>query len=166
MNQFQREAIAITKELKDVVFIGAIAVLAHLGWKYRQTRDFDIAMATRLTKEQLEDLGYRTFTEGGKEVIRSPRGFKVDIYTEDVNDIPVNTIMTTALEISLQNEKIRVATIEILLVAKLRASRPQDRDDLRELCKKHGNSINWTFLKELTSGTEISVIEQAVRALG
>lgn len=166
MDQLQRETIAITKELGNVVFIGAVAVLAHLGWKYRRTHDFDIAMAVKLEKEELEKRGYKTFREGGKEVVRSPRGYKVDIYTEDVNEIPVRTVMTTAAEIPLKNEKIRVVAIEVLFVAKLRTARPQDMEDLRELCKKHGNSINWAFLRELASGTEISTIEQMVRALG
>lgn len=167
MNQLQREAIAITKELGEVVFVGAVAVLSYLGWKHRTTRDLDIAMA-RLTKGQLEQLGYRTFQEAGKDVVRSPRGFKVDIYTNDVSKIPIDTIYITAKEVPLGNDKIKVASLEVLLVAKLRAmrpSRPQDRDDFNKLCESNGKLVDWKALDDIAAEIELSTIRESVRAL-
>ena len=41
-----REAILITKELGDVVFIGAVAILLHIGkGRARESRDLDFAIA-------------------------------------------------------------------------------------------------------------------------
>ncbi len=104
MNPLQREAIAITKELGNVVFVGAVAVLSYLGWRHRATRDLDFAMAAKLSKEELDQRGYRTFIEGRKEVTYSPRGFKVDIYTNDINEIPIHTVVAMAKEILIKND--------------------------------------------------------------
>ena len=168
MNQLQREAIAVTKELGDVVFVGAVAVLSYLGWKHRTTMDLDIAMATELTKEQLEHLGYRRFQERGKDVTYSPRGYRIDIYTRDVSDIPIETIYSTASEVVLRKYKIRVASLEVLLVAKLRAmrpSRPQDKDDFNKLCERNGRSIDWKMLNAIATEIEASRIRESVLAL-
>ncbi|GEM_PF-6717780 len=67
-----------------VVFVGAIAVLGYLGWKYRSTRDIDMALTSGTTLEYLERRGFRLV----KETLYSPGGFKVDVYTEDVNGVP------------------------------------------------------------------------------
>jgi len=168
MNQLQHEAIAITKELRDVVFVGAVAVLSYLGWRYRTTRDFDIAMVTKLTKAQLERLGYRTFQEGGKDVVRSPRGYKVDIYTNDVSNISIKTVYSTAREVALTDYTIKVASLQVLLLAKLRAmrpSRPQDREDFNKMCEKNGKSIDWKVLIDMATEIEILRIRETVRAL-
>ena len=168
MNQLQREAIAITKELGDVVFVGAVAVLSYIGWRQRKTKDVDIAMVTKLTKEQLEQLGYRTFQEGGKNVVRSPRGYKVDIYTNDVSNISIKTVYGTAREVALTDYTIKVASLEVLLLAKLRAmrpSRPQDREDFNKMCEKNGKSIDWEVLIEIASEIEVLRIRETVRAL-
>jgi len=168
MNPLQREAIAITKELGDIVFVGAVAVLSYLGWRYRSTRDLDIAMASKLTKDQLEQRGYTIFPERGKEVIRSPRGYKIDIYTNDVSDIPIGIVFNTAREVLIGNDTIKVASLELLLVAKLRAmrpSRPQDREDFNKLCEKNGKSIDWKALNEIAKEIEVFRIRESVMAL-
>jgi hypothetical protein len=172
MNQLQREAVEIAKELGDIVFVGAVAVNSHLNWRHRTTRDFDIAMATTLTKEQLkeelEKKGYRTFQERGKEVIYSPRNAKVDIYTKDVSGILIDKIYSTAKEVLLGNYKIRVASPEVMLVAKLRAmrpSRPQDKDDFTRLCIECGKSIDWKTLERIATEMEVSTIKESIRAL-
>lgn len=116
-------------------------------------------------KEKLEQLGYRRFPERGKQVVRSPRGRKVDIYTHDVSGITIDTIYTTAKEIHMQNDTIKVTCVEVLSVAKLRASRPQDIEDIRELCKRHGKSIDWELLKNISTPIELSNIKQTVIAI-
>ncbi len=168
MNQLQHEAIAITKELGDVVFVGAVAVLSYLGWRYRTTRDFDIAMVTKLTKAQLERLGYRTFQEGGKDVVRSPRGYKVDIYTNDVSNISIKIVYNTARKVSVGDHTIKVASLEVMLIAKLRAmrpTRPQDRDDFNRLCETNGKSVDWNALIDIATEIEVFRIRETVRAL-
>jgi predicted rRNA methylase YqxC with S4 and FtsJ domains len=64
------------------------------------------------------------FEELGKEVIRSPRNFKVDIFTIDVSSISIEKVYDAAREVWLRNDKIKVAALEVLLVAKLRAMTP------------------------------------------
>jgi hypothetical protein len=68
-------ALRVSRDLKEVVFVGAFAVICHIG-PYRRTRDLDLALATPLSDEEFEGLGYRTFNEGGKKVIRTPEGVK------------------------------------------------------------------------------------------
>ncbi len=165
MNPLQREAIAITKELGNVVFIGAVAVLSYLGWRHRATRDIDFAMATKLTKEELDQRGYRTFIEGRKEVTYSPRGFKVDIYTNDINEIPIHTVVATAKEIFIKNDKITMACLEVMLVSKLRAARPQDIEDFSRLCETNSKDVDWNVLNNMATQVEVSRIRESIRAL-
>ena len=165
MNQLQREAIEITKELGDVVFVGALAVHAHLRWRHRSTSDVDIAMTVQLTRDELEKRGYRTYNEGGKEVIRTPRGYKIDIYTNDVSGIPVDTVYDTAIEVSIGKSKIKVACKEVMLIAKLRAMRPQDKEDFITLCTTYGESLDWDILEAIGTEMEVLTIKQSVRAL-
>lgn len=168
MNQLQREAIEITEELEDVVFVGAAAVHAHLRWRHRSTSDIDIAMTIKLTKEELENRGYRTYNEGGKEVTRTPRGFKIDIYTNDVSRIPVDIVHKTAVDIAIGNSKIKIASLEVMLVAKLRAmrpSRPQDKEDFNTLCEMQGKNIDFEKLSAIATEMEITTIKSTAAAL-
>lgn len=79
MNPLIPEAAAITKDLGDITFIGAVAVLLHVG-RGRESQDLDFVILTPLTKEELEEKGYFTRIENGEEVTRTPRGYKIDIY--------------------------------------------------------------------------------------
>jgi len=47
---FLTEALKISEELDDVVFVGAIAVTVHTG-RGRQTHDIDIALASPCQKK-------------------------------------------------------------------------------------------------------------------
>ena len=89
-------AIRISRDLKEVVFVGAFAVICHIG-PYRRTRDIDLALATPLSDEEFERLGYRIFREGGKKVIRTKEGVKLDVYTRDVSGIRVPVVFETAV---------------------------------------------------------------------
>ena len=147
-----KEAQKISEELDDVVFIGAIAVHAHTG-RGRQTHDIDLALASPLSDEELENRGYFAHLENGKKVLRSPRGVRVDIYTEDVSGIEVSVISRTAETKSLgKGETIRIMCLEALLLAKLRASRPsrpQDAQDIRELFSYRKLRIDWAVFQAL-----------------
>ncbi|HZW56265.1 MAG TPA: nucleotidyltransferase [Nitrososphaerales archaeon] len=147
-----KEAQKISEDLDDVVFIGAIAVQAHTG-RGRQTHDIDLALSTPMSDEELENRGYYARVENGKKVRRSPRGVRVDIYTEDVSGIEVSLISKTAETKSLgKGETIRIMCLEALLLAKLRASRPsrpQDAQDIQELISYRKLHIDWTVFEEL-----------------
>jgi hypothetical protein len=89
-------AMRVSRDLKEVVFVGAFAVICHIG-PYRRTRDIDLALATPLSDEEFEGLGYHIFHESGKKVIRTPEGVKLDVYTRDVSGIPVSEVFKTAV---------------------------------------------------------------------
>ena len=140
-----REAVRITHELREVVFVGALAIFAHIG-THRRTLDIDIALASSITEEELEKLGYHLWPESGKEVRRTPHGVKVDIYRNDVSGIPVAQIFETAVIKRVGSNEIKVMCLEALLIAKQRAGRPQDIADVQELCRRKGRSIEWKIV--------------------
>lgn len=157
-----RAAVKITRDLGEVVFVGAYAVIAHIGI-YRQTMDIDLALATPISDEELERLGYRIFWERGKKVIRTQDGIKIDIYHQDVSGIPVPQIFETAITRKLGADEIRVMCLEALLIAKIRASRPQDISDLQQLCRLKGRSVRWEVVESMATSVEISNIKNTVR---
>jgi hypothetical protein len=159
-----KEAQKISEELDDVVFIGAIAVQAHTG-RGRQTHDIDLALASPISDEELGNRGYFAHIENGKKVLRSPRGVRVDIYTEDVSGIEVSLISKTAVSKSVgKGESIRIMCLEALLLAKLRASRPnrpQDAQDIQELLSYRKLHIDWSVFEGLGANeTEIASLKQ------
>jgi len=99
-----REAILITSELGNVVFVGAVAVYLYTRTN-RPSRDLDFAVASKITNEELRMKGYEIFEENGKEVKRSPRRYKVDIFDKDVSGIPVEKIIETAKEIKVEKRE-------------------------------------------------------------
>ncbi len=89
-------AVRVSRDLKVVVFVGAFAVICHIG-PYRSTRDIDLALASPLSEDEFEKLGYRAFNESGKKVIRTREGVKLDEYTRDVSGIPVSDVFKRAV---------------------------------------------------------------------
>ena len=159
-----KDALKISEELDDVVFIGAIAVQAHTG-RGRQTHDIDLALASPMSDEELENRGYFVRSENGKKVRRSPRGVRVDIYTKDVSGIEVSVISRTAETKPLgKGSTIRVMCPEALLLAKLRASRPsrpQDAQDIHELFSYRKLNIDWTVIEDVGANeTEIATLKK------
>lgn len=67
------EAVQITRELGDIVFVGAFAVFWYTK-RNRITRDLDFAIASKVTRDELATKEYRILQERGKEIIRTPRG--------------------------------------------------------------------------------------------
>lgn len=90
----------------------------------------------------------------GKEARYSPRGYKVDIYTEDVSGIPIEKVIETAQNIEIKRDIIlKAAGVEVLVVSKFRAAqkrRGTDDTDLRTLAQKKYRNINWSVLETLT----------------
>ena len=160
-----REAARVSRDLGDVVFVGAFAVLAHVG-AYRQTHDLDLAIATPKSESDLELLGYSTRQEGRKRVTRTPSGTKLDIYTKDVSGIPVAKVFETATEFSVGKGHVLVMGLEGLVLSKLRAGRPQDLQDVRELIQKKGKTVAWGNLEAVgCTRMEAETIRTSIRAL-
>jgi hypothetical protein len=158
-----RTAVQIAKDLKQVVFVGAYAAILH--GTTRSTRGIDIALATPKTDEELGKLGYHVYQERGKKTVRTPDGIKIDIYTKDVSGIPIREIFATAQTVQKAGQTIRIICLEALLLAKMRAGRPQDNDDLRQLCKLRGKDVRWDLVESMARGLELVRLRQFVTAL-
>jgi SepF-like predicted cell division protein (DUF552 family) len=156
-------AVRVSQDLKEVVFVGAFAVICHIG-PYRRTRDIDLALATPLSDEEFERLGYRIFQESGKKVIRTPEGVKLDVYTRDVSGIPVFEVFKTAVVKRVGSGEIRAMCLEALLIAKMRASRPQDIEDVQTLCRRLGKTIRWDVVDALATPMESAELKNVVSA--
>jgi len=158
-----RTAVQIAKDLKQVVFIGAYAAIQH--GVTRSTRDIDIALATRKTYEEFEELGYQVYQVRGKKIVRTKNGIKIDVYTKDVGGIPVQEIFATALTVKKAGTSIKIICLEALVIAKMRAARPQDNEDLRRLCTVQGKNIRWALVESMARDLEVVRLRQYVAAL-
>ncbi len=122
-----------------VIFIGAVAVLAYLGWRYRATHDIDIALVS-LEPKYLLRVGFREY----KEYLYTPSGFKVDVYTEDVNGVPISVLEEGSRWIPVGKARIRVPRVEDLIATKL-TGRARDEEDIMELMKVH--RLDWDYIE-------------------
>ena len=100
--KLERVAAQISRDLGEVVFVGAFAVRCYIG-SYRSTQDIDLAVAWPITDSRLRELGYLVTEERGKHVTRTKEGIKVDIFTEDVSGISISDIFETAITKQVEN---------------------------------------------------------------
>lgn len=149
MNPLVREAVEIAKDIGDVVLIGATAVMLHAKVG-RSSEDLDFALTAELSDEALLDKGYIKFRDK-RDSWQTPRYFKVDFFRKDVGEIPIKLIldMSTIIQVDTKNT-LRVISLECLIVAKSRADRSTDREDLRLLAKKRFNEIDWGIIKSIS----------------
>ena len=157
-------ALRVSRDLREVVFVGAFAIICHIG-PYRRTRDIDLALATPLSDEEFEQQGYRIFRERGKREIRTKEGVKLDVYTRDVGGIPVSVLFETAVAKRVGSGEVKVMCLEALLISKMRASRPQDIEDVQALCGRLGKTIRWNVVDKLATPTESAELRNVVSAL-
>jgi predicted nucleotidyltransferase len=86
------------------------------------------------------------------------------VYTKDVSEIPVPEIFASALTVRKAGSPIKIMCLEALLLAKMRAGRPQDNDDVRQLCKLRGKAVRWDLIESLARGLEAIQLRQYVSA--
>lgn len=146
-----------------MVFVGAYAAIKY--GVTRRTHDIDLALATPMTDEEFEKLGYGVFSEGGKKVIRTRQGIKMDVYAKDVSGIPVQQVFATAVTIRAGGSPARIMCLEALLLSKMRAGRPQDNDDIRQLCRLRGKTIRWEVVDSMARNLEGTELRGYVKAL-
>ncbi|MCY4491862.1 MAG: nucleotidyltransferase [Thaumarchaeota archaeon] len=162
MKPLIKEAVCISQDLGDVTFVGAVAVMLHTG-EQRQSQDLDFVVAKQITVDEFLDKGYKIDLQGKKF---TPRNYKVDVYHErNLNGIPLDYIIRTATAIPVDKKGTTVNTISLegLIIAKYRAGRDQDIEDLQRLAVCCSHKINWDEVKCLAkSDTEYSEIEQAI----
>jgi hypothetical protein len=149
-----REAAQIAKELGDIVFVGAIPVYLYTK-RDRVTRDLDFVITNKITVDELIMKRYHISRERGKEIIRSPRGCKIDMYDKDVSGIPVERIFQTSREVNVgKRDKIKITSPEVMIVAKHVASRPQDNEDLYYIAQTILKKIDEELLRQLVEYNE------------
>jgi predicted nucleotidyltransferase len=151
-NLLSNEAVLITKELGDITFIGAVAVFFHTRGS-RESRDLDFAVATKIPNEELLDKKYKIIEGRRKPTILTPRSFKIDIYTKEVGDIPVKDIIHRAKVVPVGKKgvnKVKIASLEDLIITKYRDNREQDIEDLIEIANTEFHNIDWSLLQSLT----------------
>jgi len=146
-----RESLLITKELGDVIFIGAVARYFHTNL-LRESQDIDFALEKPLSNKELNDKGYNQFSRNGKLEWFTPRGIKIDMYTRDVSRIPIGMIIKTSKNfiVGKAGDLVRVMGLEPLIVAKHRAQRDADVEDLQALAKSRFKEIRWDVLEKVT----------------
>jgi hypothetical protein len=54
--------------------------------------------------------------------------------------------------------------LEALLIAKMRASRPQDIEDVQTLCRRLGKTIRWNIVETLATPMESAELKNVVSA--
>lgn len=153
MSNVVSEAIEIFNDLKDVIMIGAIAVILHTK-KSRTTFDVDVAVAGEISDDFMISKGYIPI-QGKRDSWDTPRRGKVDLFREDVSGIPIQTIIKTAVDLPANSKNIiKVACIEVLIVSKYRAFnsqyRPYDKADLQIIARKKFKEIDWGLVKKIT----------------
>lgn len=163
MNPIIKEAVYVSQDFGDVTFVGAVAVMLHAG-EPRLTRDLDFVIAKQITDDEFLEKGYTIDPQGKKY---TPRRYKIDVYSKrSLNDIPLDYITrtATAIPVNKKGTTVNAISLEGLVVAKFRAGRDQDIEDLKRLAVACDSQINWDKIKRLTKhDTEYSEIKQAIR---
>ncbi|MHB8545777.1 MAG: DUF6036 family nucleotidyltransferase [Nitrosotalea sp.] len=149
MNPLVREAVEVAKDIGDVVLVGAAAVMLHTR-EGRSSEDLDFALTSELSVDILLDKGYIKLRDK-RDSWQTPRHFKIDFFRKDVGEIPIKSILDTSIIIQVDTKNtLKVISLECLIVAKSRADRPTDREDLRLLAKKRFNEIDWDIIKSIS----------------
>ncbi len=160
MNPIIKEAIKITEELGPVTFIGAVAVILQKG-RNRASEDLDFVVAEQISDETFLNLNYKRF---GK-VWKTSRSYKIDVYhSRDLKRIPLQKIIDTADEIEVKEGSIvRSICLELLMVSKLRAGRPQDFEDLKFLASNCHKRVNYASLEDFATPEEFIELKNVIK---
>lgn len=159
-----REAVLISRDFEYATFVGAVAVMLHTG-EQRQSMDLDFVVAAQVTVDEFLAKGYTIDPRNDDKF--TPRGYKIDVYHgRDLNGIPLQDIIETAeaIRVGKKGTTVDAISLEGLVVAKFRAGRDQDLEDLRRLAIRCGPRINWDEIGRLAkSDTERIKIKHAIR---
>lgn len=150
MKKLFDEALKITKELGNVIFIGALAT--HVYTKSgRDSKDLDFVVESPISDEDLIAKGYHK-SMTGKQPWFTPRGFKIDIYSGDIPGVSHEALVKYAIQLPVDKKGIiRVMGLEALVVAKHRAARDQDIEDLRNIAQSKFKEIKWDVIDAITN---------------
>ncbi len=149
MNNLLNEALKISQELGDVIFIGALATCLHTKNR-RDSQDLDFVVLSPISDEELLAKKYKKSLTG-KQPWFTPRGVKIDIYTRDIPSVSFEAIVKYSKEFPVGKKgSIRVLGLEPLVVAKHTAQRDQDIEDLQSIAKSKLKEIDWDVVRSIT----------------
>lgn len=149
MNKLLNEALEITKELGDVIFIGALATYLHTKSR-RDSQDLDFVVPSPVSDDQLLAKKYQK-SPAGKQPWFTPRGVKIDIYTKDIPGVSFGAIVKYSMTFPVGKKgSIRALGLEPLVVAKHTAQRDQDIEDLQSIAKSRLKEISWDVVESIT----------------
>ena len=150
MNNLVNEAIQITKELGNVIFIGALATYMHTK-NTRDSRDIDFVVENQIPDDELISKNYhKSMTR--KQPWFTPRGFKIDIYTRGIPGVSLDKIIDNSKKFTIKNKgEIRVLGLESLIIAKHKAARDQDIEDLKNIAMHRLRQVDWDVVQEITN---------------
>ena len=149
MNKLSRETLAIVEDLGNVIFIGALATYMHTK-SGRDSQDIDFVVERQISDEELLSKGYKKSITG-KQPWFTPRGIKIDIYCGGIPGVSYDWIVKNSKTHALgPKHSIRTLGLESLIVAKHKAGRDQDVEDLANIAKRKYHDINWNLIKQIT----------------
>lgn len=150
MKKLAIEAVKITKELGNVIFIGALATYMHTG-NTRASQDIDFVIENPISDDELIKKGYKKSITG-RQPWFTPRGFKIDIFTSGIPGVSFDSIVASAKIFPVGKKgNIRVLGLECLIVAKHKAQRDQDVEDLRNIAHHKYDKIDWEIIQLITN---------------
>lgn len=149
MKKLVNEALEITKELGDVIFIGALAVYMHTKIT-RDSQDIDFVVKDPISDEELILKDYHK-SMTGRQPWFSPRGFKIDIFTGGISMLKFEDIIKNAVTFPVGKKGgIRVMGLECLIITKHMAGREQDSEDLQNIAMRKFSQIDWNVIQSAT----------------
>ena len=139
----------MTKELGDVIFIGALATYMYTK-SGRDSQDLDFVTEKPLSDDELLSKDYKKSITG-KQPWFSPRGTKIDIYTSDISGVSFDWVVKNSKKFPVGKKgSIRILGLESLIIAKHKAARDQDIEDLRNIAQRKLGEIDWSMVRQIT----------------
>ncbi len=130
--------------------LGAIAVSAWCP--YRKTHDIDVAVDRAdlwKLKNGLIPLGYVLVENPRLEKFEFKHRSKgdIDVYINKISGINVADLLERSVERELEGRRVRVASLEDLILLKAKAGRERDMSDASVILVNFWDKLDWEYLK-------------------
>lgn len=143
--------------------IGGIAVA--LLARERFTKDIDLTISINEKQAKLLEAYFRNNKEYKIQQLnfisskKIPDFFRIFWHQMPVDLLVSNTdfqkeLVTRARNFDFENRKIKVATVEDMIILKLIADRPMDREDIKEMIKSN-RKLDWKYIEKHAVDWEI-----------
>lgn len=140
--------------------LGAMALDAWCS--YRKTHDVDVAVdKTDLwkLKNGLIPLGYVLIENPRLEKFEFKHRLKgdIDVYTDKVSGISVIELLERSVERELEGRRVRVVSLEDLVLLKAKAGRERDMADVSVILVNFGEKLDWDYLRRRSSDLKLNL---------